>query len=199
MGTGIIKKVFPLVSGLLILTFTILGCIQNSTSKAQENDIVTPYQKDKSHWFVDENGHFHTDNVTLAQKKIPFTIVVPSYIPDVFVTNYQYEIIGPFKNILPNNIEVEIQYWDNRHQIYISEYNIKEIMLPNQEFKPIYYSIAGIQVLKQITGFTTSSGRIEGLGFYWNINNLTFKVEIFNIPEEEGIKIVESMIKQMKS
>jgi hypothetical protein len=152
---------------------------------------------DKSRWFVDENGHFHTNDVKLAQKEIPFTIVVPTYIPDVFVTNYQYEIIGPFKNILPNNIEVEIQYWDDKHQIYISEYNIKEVMLPNEELKPIYFEVARIRVLRQTTGLTSSSGRIEGLSFDWNTNGLTFEVEIFNIPEEEGRKIVESMIKQL--
>jgi hypothetical protein len=184
MKTGNIKLILTAVTIPLFVLLLLIGC--------------NPESNAKSHWFVDENGYFHTDNVTLAQKKIPFTIVVPTYIPDVFVTNYQYEIIGPFKNILPNNIEVEIQYWDDKHQIYISEYNVKEVVLPNEELKPIYYEIAGIRVLRQTTGLTSSSGRIEGLSFDWNMDGLTFEVKIFNIPEEEGRKIVESMIKQLK-
>ncbi len=149
------------------------------------------------HWFVDNKGHFHTNNIKMAQKEIPFVIVVPDYIPDLFGPDYLYEITGPFKNSLPDTIEVEIQYVDENHQIYISEYSKKIIMLPNDEAEPVDYKIAGIQVLRQITQLIGSSGTNEGLSFNWNTDELTFEVEIFNIPEEEGIKIVESMIKQM--
>jgi hypothetical protein len=193
MSNSLCNKVLALTSGLMALVSILSGCVQDSS-----NIISQTTQNNKSHWFVDSRGHFHTNDVKLAQKEMPFTIVVPTYIPDLFATNYQYEISGPFDNPIPNTVEVKIEYWDESHQTYISEYNSKTIMQPNEELKPVNYEIAGIQVLRQVTQFLTNSGTIEGLSFNWNTNGFTFEVKIFNIPENEGIKIVESMIKQIK-
>jgi hypothetical protein len=181
--TSKLKFILGAIVGILFTALLLSSCTSESTNQ--------------SHWFVDEKGHFHTNDVKLAQEESPFIIVVPDYIPDLFGTDYLCEITGLFKNPLSNYLEVKIQYWDENHQIYISEYNQKSVMLPTEELEPVNYEIAGIQVLRQIAQFLTSSGTIEGLSFNWNTDGLTFEVEIFNIPEKEGIKIVESMIKQM--
>jgi|GEM_PF-1662111 len=189
MTKKILQKTLALLNVFIILVFIILGCAQVSSNFPKQTN-----QNNEHYWFVDSNGHFHTNDVKMAQKEIPFTIIVPDYIPDIFGSNYSYEITGPFENPLSNYIEVKIQYIDEQHQIYISEYNKKVIMLPNDEAKPVYHDIIGIKVLQQQSFLYGSEDTIEGLSFNWNIDALTFEVEIFNIPEEEGIKIVESMI-----
>jgi len=70
-------------------------------------------------------------------------------------------------------------------------------MIPNEESEPVYYEIAGARVLRQTTQLLTSTGEEEGLRFDWNPDGLTFSVKTFNISENESLKIVESMLKQM--
>jgi hypothetical protein len=172
------------IAGLALPALLLTSCTRESTAN--------------KHWFVDSNGHFHTNNVKLAQKEIPFTIIVPTYIPDLFVPDYLYEITGPFENTLSNYIEVDIQYTDNSHQMFISQFNKKIVMLPTEGLDPVNYEISGIQVLRQITSLIGESSTIEGLSFNWNTDGFTFEVEIFGIPENEGAKVVESMMKQIK-
>jgi hypothetical protein len=176
-----------------ILALFMSSCLQDSsTSSVQTNQNYQPY------WFVDLNGHFSTNDLQRAQKEIPFNIVVPNYIPDLFGSRYRYEFTGPFSTNLGNAVKVRIQYWDGTHQILIEEYNRKETTIPTEELDPISYEISGIQVLRQITQYLSSSNTTEGLGFYWNIDNLTFNVNSINIPEDEALKIVESLVKRLK-
>jgi hypothetical protein len=176
------NNILNLIIVCLVFFLVITSCENNSNRK-----IV---------WFKDPNGRFHTNDLKRAQKEIPFTIVIPNYIPDILGNNYVYGIVGPFKDDTNNSVSVQITYVQKDFQIYISEYNVLRVIQPNDELKPIYRDVDGIKVLQQEAQMAGGSGIIEGLRFNWNRNRLSFEVVIYNIPEEEGIKIVESMITQ---
>jgi len=177
MNRKYIKKVLTLVFGL-ILVFVFSSCSTNN----------------QIYWFVDANDIFHTDNLELAQKEIPFVLVIPTYIPKVIGNEYYFEIRGPIRDLNSQNIDVVIRYGKDDYEIDIREQNRAIVMNPNPELEPVYFDIEGVQVLRQITAYHTGAGTTEGLSFNWNSDELTFRIEIYNISEEEGLKIVESMI-----
>ena len=150
----------------------------------------------KKTWFRDPNGSIHTKDVKIVQPEIPFTIVIPSYLPSILGTDYSWGIIGPIKYNYTKEIEVQIGYFEEPHQIYISERNVMQVMEPTKELNPVYLDIAGVNVLREKAQMAGSTGITEGLSFDWNQNGLSFTVKVFSINEEEGIKVVESMIKQ---
>lgn len=147
-------------------------------------------------WFRDPQGHFHTNDIERAQKEIPFTIILPQYLPEYMDPNL-FKIVGPFRDAYLDGIEIEIEYITGDNLIYISEQNVRLIMEPNEELDPMYLDISGTMVLRQETGMAGSSGITEGLRFDWNQDGITFAVRVFSISEEEGLKIVESMVTQM--
>jgi hypothetical protein len=170
---------------LLLLLATFLGCTHGSSE-----DIF---------WVVDSQGMFHTSNLGRAQQEIPFTIILPTYLPDNLDPDSPYEIIGPVEGSTENeNVEVRISYRSGGYRIIeIFENSQTIIMLPTPELNPIYHDIAGIQVLQQEThlyGETIT----EGLSFNWNQGVFTFSVVVFSYSQDEAIKIVESMIEQIE-
>ena len=129
---------------LMVLCVVLSGCISEVDDTDQSEDLNKDTQTtDTSHWIRDSKGHFHTNDVNLAQREIPFTIVVPSYIPECFGTDYLYEITGPYIDEFRNIIEVKIRYDKDDYKIYISEQSRKSTMIPNEQLEPVYYDIFG--------------------------------------------------------
>jgi hypothetical protein len=172
------------ILGLVFLALLPLSCGADSENK-------TVYIKDP-------NGYFHTNNIQRAQKEIPFTIITPTYLPDIFGSNYPYQIDGPVKADKYHEVEVTISYVKDNITIYITEYNITRIMSPTKELNPVYLDIAGTRVLRQMAQQMSSTNITEGLIFDWIQNRLTFSVETYSISENESLKVVESMISQIK-
>jgi hypothetical protein len=169
---------------ILLLTF-LLGCPQGSGEETL--------------WVVDSHGIFHTSDLERAQQEIPFTIIVPEYLPDNLDPYSPYLVEGPVKGSSGNeNIRVEVSYKaKNKPQIDIIENSETFLMLPNPDANPIYLEIAGIQVLQQDESIY-STPIIKGLRFDWNQSGRTFSVLVFSYSQDEGIKIVESMVRQME-
>jgi len=170
------------------IIFTGCGINQTVNNNDSNNNLV---------WWIDPNGDFHTNDLHRAQGQIPFIIIIPSYLP----ANFSYDnmrILGPYESEIVEDIEIEITFKRDDDRVYIREHNHLIFMKPNNELDPIYHDIAGVIVLRQIAQIVDSSGITEGLVFDWNQNNVAFSVELFNVSEDEGIKIVESMITQMK-
>jgi hypothetical protein len=148
-------------------------------------------------WFRDPNGQFHTNDLKRAQKETPFKIIMPSYWPTDLNTD-QIMIVGPIKINDSKSTQIEISYVNNNTWIYINEENDHIVMSPTEQLSPVYHNISGISVLQEKIIYTTGSGTIEGIAFYWNQNELTFSLETKSYRQEEGIKIVESMINRVK-
>jgi hypothetical protein len=170
--------------GVTLLLIFLLGCPQTSGE-----DYL---------WVVDQ-GTFHTSDLERAQQEIPFSIIVPEYLPDNLDPYSPYLIEGPVKSSSgKEDIEVEVSYKaENKPRIDITENSENILMLPNPDADPIYHDIGGVQVLQQ-DDTIYSTPPIEGLRFDWNQSGRTFSVSIFDYSQDEGIKIVESMIRQIE-
>ena len=154
MKTLSLKLVLAFFIGVLFLAPLISSCKEDSSSKI--------------FWFRDPNGRFHTNDVARAQKEIPFTIVIPSYLPYDIDPIYSSQIVGPFTHPYRRGVEVEISYSYEDSRIYISEQNNTFVMEPTEELDPVYLDIAGTKVLRQKARMGGSSGITEGLRFDWN-------------------------------
>jgi hypothetical protein len=173
-----------LITGIFLISTFFVGCLPDISSKTS--------------WIIDQNKHFHTNDVERAQREVPFDIIFPTYLPDGMDPQKPTVIDGPTKSLGYREVEIEIKYIDADRRIYINEQNVRLTWEPTKELDPVYLDISGIKVLHQKTGMVGSSGRTEGLGFYWNQGDLTISVDIYSISKEEGIKIIESMVTQME-
>ncbi len=171
--------------GAILLLIFLLGCPQSSGE-----DYL---------WVVDQ-GTFHTTDLERAQQEIPFTIIVPEYLPDNLDPYSPYLIEGPVKGSSgTEDIEIEVSYKaENKPRIDIIENSENILMLPSPDADPVYLDIAGIQVLQQEDNMYGYNINIDGLRFDWNQSGRTFMVRVFEYSQDEGIKIVESMIRQIE-
>lgn len=138
--------------------------------------------------WVNNNIEFSTYDIARAQARVPFTIILPAYLPD---TKQRLPIIhGPLDCSSNNGIcEIRLTYAVlSGGLILISEGQYPaNSKLPEIQGRE-WVDIAGTQVLKDKsnTVFNFDSG---GLGFW---------VYTENVPGDESIKVVESIIKQIK-
>ena len=151
----------------------------------------------KPFWNV-TNGNFHTNDVKLAQAEIPFTIVLPKYLPGDLGLDYLYQISGPVRKEGSTVTHIEIMFRKGDKEIDIREENKIVEWMPSEELNPVYTNIAGLQVLRENSHIFTDSGTVEGRLFLWNQNEVNISVGVYAITKDEATKIVESMISQLE-
>lgn len=146
-----------------------------------------------------ETGTFVTDDIAVAQAKIPFTIIMPTYLP--FDVGQSYLAIrGPQKGSVENGeqIEIEISYSalrnGDRVPVLIYERNFSSPIVGREESGLKRVSIRGIDVIQgdPISGF----GLPNGVEFDWDKGGRSYTVILYSFTEEEGRKVVDSMISQ---
>jgi hypothetical protein len=136
---------------------------------------------------------FFTNDVSLAQKYIPFSIVVPTYIPKELGSKYTFEISGPTDNNTVD-IEVDIDYINDKYVIYISEYNHEYQWGLQAGTNPKVFEIEGIQVKREDATSFSHFNEVKGFNYYWNNNGTSFLVGVFSFNENVCEKLVRSMI-----
>jgi hypothetical protein len=136
---------------------------------------------------------FYTNDVLLAQKYIPFNIVVPTYIPKELGPKYTFEISGPTDNNSVD-IQLDIDYANDNYVIYISEFNHEYQWGLDAAANPKVFDIEGIQVKREDATSFSPSGGVKGYNYYWNKNGISFLVGIFSFSETISEKFVRSMI-----
>ena len=140
-------------------------------------------------------GKFITKNLDRAQSVIPFTIILPTYLPEE-LTEELPDIKGPLLDYRKSNeIEVHIYYLfpvDTGLPGIIIEERNHHLALADSEIVQI--EINGTEVYKTTGDFVLG----PGVWFNFNYNNIYYLVEIYNLTYEESVKIVESMINQLK-
>ena len=182
-----IKLVLLSITGILILSSLLSGCNSDSDSEI--------------YWFRDPVGFFHTNDLERAQEEIPFTIILPTYPPEDMGLS-TLKIYGPIEIDIGDyyqGIEVDISYISGDRKIFIYEDNSEKVMQPNIEAEPVFLEINGICVLRQKAQSLSASGIEEGFSFSWNHDRLGFQARVYSINEDEAVKIVESMIKQLSN
>jgi hypothetical protein len=189
-------KQFELIALVLFCLFTFLyyGCCPETGV-----DNTPPATENGSLYWMEVQGRFATNDLARAQAEIPFNIVLPTYIPDNREDAPLPHIEGPFRiSIDDNEAEVIIRYLlylgnDVHGHIFITERN-SVIVPPDPELNPgyEYLEMRGKRLVKMEGNFALGPGTI----FYFNHDNIYFKIEVYNFSTEEAMKIVESLIQQ---
>lgn len=192
------KKLIYAINLILFFIFILAGCSINPENSVTSSD---PDESSNSLYWATENGIFYTKDLARAQQEIPYKIILPDYFPGVqgvLLPN----IKGPLRgNTIHGGKEVEIYYTpkpndDDSPLIRIFETD-QDFSLGDPQLDPTLekITIQNMQVLKR-------KGEDFGIGqsnnFSFNANGVYFVVEIYGYPENEAIKIIESMIKQME-
>jgi hypothetical protein len=160
----------------------------------------------QSKW-MEYEGMFATKDFERAQKEIPFSIVLPTYLPYNQPDNNIPDIQGPLKEFQDKEeIKVIIAYGilvnkEIKGSILIYEYNYA-VSLADDENNPDFYeynpelelvTIGNVPVVK-----TKDDWSIDTHYYSFNSNNIYFVIETHDIPVGESTKVVESMIAQIK-
>jgi hypothetical protein len=175
---------------LIVLGFNVIffqGC--------NDKTVDTSLSLGDSIIWVEQDNLFITNDVPRAQAEIPFPLRLPTFFPsDKNVSLPQIQ--GPLAQKRKGaEIDVSIKYalqpgWGG---ILIREYNHPRLP-PDPEDQPEYkyIEIKGKEVVTTKGNF--SGG--EGLVYYFNIDGIYFVVTIDNLPPEDTVRIVESIITQ---
>jgi hypothetical protein len=140
---------------------------------------------------------FYTHDLSKAQAKVPFRLIIPTYFPGNAKERSLPSIQGTI-NKENNNIEVNIRYVLYRSgafsDIMIIESNHPfDLGDPKLDPQLVSTEILGRQVVMQ--EFNDPLGPASALSF--KSENIYFVVQLANFPTDEAMKIVESIIEQI--
>ena len=180
----------------LLLLSCITGCGSNNKPTTISSTLSTTTTR--IYWH-ESKVDFQTNDLTRAQGVFPFTLILPAYLPDGFCSKNPFNIYGPLDSNNTDYLPVYIQYGNGEKQVTISESNVLSITFPNSDQEPQYVDISGISVLREkYMAYCETNINIPAYGFSWNQANYSFSVDVWTYSEDEGEKIVASMIKQIK-
>jgi hypothetical protein len=152
-------------------------------------------QVETSIYWYDTGYQIVTNDISRLQKEVPFTIILPTYIPG---NNTQSEL--PELTWIPEPASrngVELKIWYNLRMFFREELPIRGHI--NEDLEPLYLNIKGIQVLqmKGTTGIPTDDEYVfePTLYYHWNANDVDFSATFISLDASEAVKVVESMIK----
>jgi hypothetical protein len=139
---------------------------------------------------------FYTNDLARAQNRVPFPIVLPTYIPYKAERIAGPSIEGPLISESDNRTDIIVRYdvylgeaWS---QIFITEANY-DYSLGDPELNPQLdlVDIGGKQVVTEEGGHPLGPAKY----FSFNSDNIYFVVESYNLPADEATKVVESIIR----
>ena len=160
--------------------------------------VIPPLTGSGSLYWIEVQGRFSTNDLAKAQAEIPFNIVLPTYIPDERKDFLLPHIEGPLYVSSNDNIEIIIRYPlylgnDIPSHVFITERN-SHISLGDPEVNP---QLELIEIDgKSVTKTRDDWGSGYGAYFSFSSNNIYFIVETLNLPTEEAMKVVKSLIQQ---
>jgi hypothetical protein len=184
------------IIGLLLL------CILLMSALACENKTQNPPEPepDTTIWFSDPDS-YRTNVLDVAQAETPFTIVLPTYVPNDIIP-FPY-IEGLAKSDFRDDLPVRIMYYRARYvssPIYIEESQGAREIIPSSD-SATHLTISGIGVVED-ESLQISATDIETLSpvpclmYSRNRDDIHYRVVIFIYQRDEARKIVESMINQ---
>ena len=196
-----ISKVFLI---LLTCYIVIMGnaCSPNNGGYIDIGSPSPPDIVDESFW-CEIDGRFYTYNLSRAQEKVPFTIIVPSYLTGEVSSISLPFIDGPLSESNGDSeININISYHlslgnDKYGYIFIEENNYP-LIPENPEVNPDYeyIEILDKKLVKTDGDLVFGPGTI----YYLNLNNqeIYWFIEAHNISPDESFKVVKSMVEQLE-
>lgn len=186
---------------IMLLLVACLTLFQLSACVSINNSTSTP----STFWNVNQYGTIETNDVTRLQNEVPFTIILPEYLPDGFKS---YELVMTMHKIdQVVNLRIMYYYLIKAGEIHILESEPSDLYpqpLPPgllTEMHPDYTPLEGVktEVLEYI-GFddiiwSGQKTRLSSLQYIWEQNNHHFSVDIIGYSQVESRKIIESMLK----
>ena len=155
-------------------------------------------------WFVEEDGRFVTTDVARAEKEVPFSIVLPGYLP----SNLSEDpwLVGYLTEARPDNrATVEADYYAEggveNGLMWVHQSNYQRLV-PDPAATPrlVEVGVAGVEIVewREELGWLASRGPINtpGFVFMWSDNGVYFEVAIYGQDHSEALKVVESMIQR---
>lgn len=188
----------------LILLFLICGIISElaSCSLINSESAAVP-----TYWEKSSGGTIKTDDLDRLQKEVPFTMILPEYLPD---GKQSYKVDAAFR-YLEQHPGLSIYYYHKTHakEILIVEGppwdSIPRPLPPglfakmNPDLTPIELSGIEVEVLEEIgiedIIFNNKITRVSSYHYLWEKDNVTYSISIWGYDQEEARKIVESMLK----
>jgi hypothetical protein len=146
--------------------------------------------------WVEYMNHFYTNDIDRAQQHIPFTLLLPGYIPTK-EHNQPIPAIEGTLNTSPNiKPEVMIKYgaWPAGYiSIKESTYpNVLEYPESNESYEQIEIDGKHTVIIKEKTS------PLNNCSFSFKGGDIYFIVDILNVSHEEALKVVDSMLQQIK-
>lgn len=178
--------------GIFLLFPQLSACVQKSFVSS------TP----SLYWDVNSGGSIETNDITRLQKELPFTIILPEYLPDELKSIQPRLVLD--KETVVGELDIHYSSSESVMELNITEYLPSKPLPPgmlgalNPDYTPI--TLAGIQVFEaQGNGQVFRGGKAISEGFIqymWDKNNLHFNSEVYGYDQTESRKIIESMVKQ---
>ncbi len=182
------------LAAVVFLAAGALSCHNLFPAPEASNPVVKPTETPP---WVESYHQFFTRDVVRAQREIPFPIILPAYIPKGPGNTLPPEIVGPLRPYQQEGrVEIDILYIivpgkDNAGTLEITESNFR-ISPPPPELNPgyAYVQVRGQRMVKMEGNFGPGPGVI----FYFDHNTTYLIVKLYNLPSEEAVKVVESMM-----
>jgi hypothetical protein len=176
----------------------LFGCIlvlSQLPACSTKNTPASTLMSSPSSTFVEQN------EVTQMQKKIPFTIILPEYLPEEF-NDLPPQLVSYIGS--KNQVNLDVYYYSltSPKRISILEYVPSESLSPDilKKVNPDYtiLEMNGIQVLekKMLADVVRNTQTIRGYSYnyIWMLKDVYFLVELFELDQAESRKIIQSMI-----
>lgn len=185
------KLVFIGIS-IVTISLTTSACVNHYSSTVANNS--------KSYWYEIQN-RITTNDLQRLQQKVPFTIIIPSILPDDVDTSQRPELIMIPDSEFKNDIDIQIIYAQMKSTVFrrieIDETNSPITWGPNEDMEYVYLNYSGISVLEQKSKASPPDGQIVTALYYsWNENGIDISIDTDAFEQDEAREMVESMIKQ---
>lgn len=183
---------------LVIVSFLVLiaGCRAGAGTPNITRPPV-PATENHSLYWNEIQGRFSTNDLTRAQDQVPFRLILPTYIPGKVA---DMQIAGPIRSLATNSmVEVMIRYLLRTRSQRIAQLILTEtndglsLGDPNLNSDLETTEIKGLSVVKTKDTFSKRAAY-----FSFNHASVYYVLELNDLPVEEGMRIVESIIGQLR-
>ena len=180
----------------LLLLLAVLICFACSGKVIQE-------PSDTTYWRIGLDGEIFTNDLERLQKEIPFTIILPSYLPEEFSEHipdfiYTASEVG----LVDTSIYAYYLTTGSPRGIFIEEYTViidDYRVLPNPLGLSEFLKINEYEILEQSRMEPIiDEEQLQAVYLYdWNVNDVYFSLTIQGYSQEVARKIVESIVIQL--